>query len=64
MAALRCPCEQDHKIWGELWWVGGAHEWVFYDDLQTNETYTENITRCPACGRPLERKNLKAMAEY
>ena len=64
MAALRCPCEQDHKIWGELWWVGGAHKWVFYDDLETNETYTENITHCTACGRLLERKILKAAVEY
>jgi len=64
MAALRCPCNQEHKIWGELWWVGGKHEWVFYDDLETNETYNENITHCPACGRQLERKNLKVVAEY
>jgi hypothetical protein len=21
MAALRCPCEQEHKIWGEVWWL-------------------------------------------
>jgi hypothetical protein len=64
VAALRCPCEQEHRIWGELWWVGGKHEWVFYDDLETNETYAENITHCPACGRQLERKNLKAVAVY
>ena len=44
--------------------VGGKHEWVFYDDLETNETYAENITHCPACGRRLERKNLKAVAEH
>jgi hypothetical protein len=64
MAALRCPCNQEHKIWGELWWVGGKHEWVFYDDLETNETYAENITHCPACGRRLERKSLKTVAAY
>ena len=40
-------------------------EWVFYDDLETNETYAENITQCPACGRRLERKNhLRAVAEH
>jgi hypothetical protein len=65
MAALRCPCNQEHKIWGEPWWVGGKHEWVFYDELETNETYAENITQCPACGRRLERKNhLRAVAEH
>jgi hypothetical protein len=64
MAALRCPCNQEHKIWGELWWVGGKHKWVFYDDLETNETYAENITHCPACGRRLERKNLMTVAAY
>jgi len=61
MVALRCPCQQQrHKIWGELWWVGGNHEWewVFFDDLQTSETYAEDITHCPGCGRQLERKSL------
>jgi hypothetical protein len=62
MAALRCPCQKEHAIWGELWWVGGKHEWVFFDDLQTSETYTEQITHCPACGRQLERRNLKTVS--
>jgi hypothetical protein len=59
MVVLRCLCQQEHKIWGELWWVGGKHEWVFFDDLQTSETHTEQITHCPACRRRLERRNLK-----
>ena len=61
MVALRCPCQQkSHKIWGELWWVGGHQEWewVFFDDQQTSETYAEDITHCPGCGRQLERKAL------
>jgi hypothetical protein len=58
MVLLRCPCQEKHKIWGELWWVGGGHDWVFFDDLQTSETHAEQITHCPGCGRQLERKNL------
>ena len=58
MVALRCPCGGEHEIWGELWWVGGKHEWVYFDDLKTSETYAEDITHCPGCGRQLERKAL------
>jgi hypothetical protein len=61
MAELYCPCPERHKLWGEFWWVGGKHrkhQWVFFDDLQTSETYAEQVERCPACGRRLERKNL------
>jgi hypothetical protein len=61
MAVLYCSCAQKHKIWGEFWWVGDKHQWVFYDDLKTSETYAEKIVHCPACGRRLERKNLKAV---
>jgi predicted RNA-binding Zn-ribbon protein involved in translation (DUF1610 family) len=61
MVALRCPCGGEHEIWGELWWVGGTHEWVYFDDLETSETHTEQITHCPGCGRQLERKNLKTV---
>jgi hypothetical protein len=61
MGVLLCPCERKHKIWGEFWWLGGKHDWVFYDDLETSKTYSENITRCPGCGSQLERKNLKAV---
>jgi len=31
MVALRCPCGGEHEIWGELWWVGGKHEWVYFE---------------------------------
>lgn len=61
MTALYCSCEEKHSIWGELWWVGGKHEWMFYDDVKTSGTYTKGIVRCPACGRWLERKNLEAV---
>ena len=58
MAALYCPCPERHKRWGEFWWVGGKYQWVFFDDLRPSETYAEQVERCPACGRRLERKNL------
>ena len=58
MVVVRCPCEQSHDLWGEFWWVGGRYQWVFFDDLETSETYGEQITHCPECGRELERKNL------
>jgi hypothetical protein len=61
LAALLCPCEREHKIWGEVWWVGGKHEWIFFDDLETSETHGEQLTHCPGCGRRLERRKLKAV---
>jgi hypothetical protein len=62
MAELYCPCPERHKLWGEFWWVEGKHQWVFFDDLQTSETYAEQVERCPACGRQLERKYLSKAA--
>jgi hypothetical protein len=47
-------------LWGEFWWLEGKHQWVFFDDLETSETYAEQVERCPACGRRLERKILFA----
>jgi hypothetical protein len=58
VAELYCPCPERHKLWGEFWWVGGGHRWMFFDDLETSETYAEQVEYCPACGRRLERKNL------
>jgi hypothetical protein len=60
MVALRCTCEQGTNLWGEFWWIGGEHRWVFFDDEKTSETYGEELTRCPGCGRSLERKGLRA----
>ncbi len=62
MGALYCSCEQKHQIWGEVWWVGEKNNWVFFDDRETSETYTEQLTHCPACGQWLELKNLKVVA--
>ena len=61
MAALHCSCEQKPQIWGEFWWTGEKHDWIFFDDRETSETYAERITSCPACGQGLEHKNLKAV---
>jgi hypothetical protein len=61
MAALYCSCEQQHPIWGEFWWVGGKYQWVFFDDQQWSETYTQALIDCPACGLRLERRNLDAV---
>jgi hypothetical protein len=60
MVALRCKCGQKYEIWGEFWWVGEKHEWVFFDGLKTSETYAERLTHCPACGRALRRRTLDA----
>ncbi len=60
MSALHCSCEQKHQIWGEFWWTGGKHAWVFFDDQDWSETYAERLTHCPACGQRLEHRNLKA----
>jgi hypothetical protein len=59
VAVLYCPCQEEHKIWGEFWWIEGEYRWVFFDDLQTSETYAEQVEHCPACGRRLARKGLK-----
>ncbi len=58
MVVIYCPCEERHKLWGELWWIEREHQWVFFDDLQTSETYAEQVEHCPTCGRRLERKDL------
>jgi hypothetical protein len=60
VAALYCSCEQQHPIWAEFWWVGGKYQWVFFDDQDRSETYTERLIQCPACGLRLERMNLDA----
>jgi hypothetical protein len=37
---------------------------VFFDDDETSETYAEQVTHCPGCGTPLERKNLKGVSSF
>ena len=44
---------------GEFWWTGGKYTWVFFDDRERSETYTDQITQCPTCGQRLERENLE-----
>ena len=58
MVMLWCPCHEERQVWGELWWRGSEHRWVFFDDDRTSETYAEQIERCPACGRRLEREEM------
>ncbi len=61
MAELYCPCPGRHKLWGEFWCIGGEYQWIFFDDRESSETYAEQVTHCPTCGRPLERKSLRAV---
>jgi hypothetical protein len=58
VTAQYCSCEQLHPIWAEFGWVGGKYQWVFFDDQERSETYTERLTHCSACGQRLERMNL------
>ena len=59
MPTLYCPCTQAHKLWAEVWWTEGRNQWVFFDDSKTSETHGEQVENCPACGRRLERKDLR-----
>ena len=61
VAVLYCSCEQKPQIWGEFWWTGEKHDWVFFDNRETSDTYVGRITSCSVCGQGLERKNLKAV---
>jgi hypothetical protein len=61
MAALRCACEQGTDIWGEVWWVGDRHRWLFFDDGKMSETYGEQITHCPGCAKRLQHEELRAV---
>jgi hypothetical protein len=60
VAKLYCPCGQGEDLWDEFWWVGGCYRWLFFDHEQASETFGEQVERCPACGRLLERKDLSA----
>jgi hypothetical protein len=64
MARLACPCTQSSDLWAEFWWVGREYRWVFFDDDETSETYSEQVTHCPGCGRTLVRKNLRAVSTF
>jgi hypothetical protein len=64
MARLVCPCAQGGDLWGEFWWVGREYKWVFFDDDNDSETFAEQVTHCPGCGRLLDRKTLKATSAF
>ena len=64
MTALYCSCEHRRQIWGESWRVGEKRGWAFFDQQDWSETYAQRLTRCPACGRRLERKHLLEAATY
>jgi hypothetical protein len=64
MAVLVCSCTRGGNLWGEFWWIGQGYQWVFFDDDETSETYTEQITHCTGCGRPLDRKNLRMTTAF
>ena len=57
MTLLYCEC--GHEIWSELWRKEPRHVLLFFDDLETSETYSERITHCPGCARELTRGLLK-----
>jgi hypothetical protein len=64
MVMLLCPCSQECRLWAEFWWVGRGHQWMFFDDERTSETYAEQVTHCPGCGTLLDRKTLKATSPF
>lgn len=59
MATMYCPCEAEHELWAELLWVGRRHQWVYFDNRRESETYVEQVTHCPSCGRRIEHRNLR-----
>src|SRR5215212_8729179 len=59
-----CVHARGGDLWGEFWWVGREYKWVFFDDDNTSETFAEQVTHCPGCGRPLDRKTLKATSAF
>jgi hypothetical protein len=44
-AILSVPREAQNL--GEFWWTEGKYQWVFFDDLETSETYAEQVEPCP-----------------
>ena len=61
MAILYCEC--GHTIWSELWWKEPGHVLLFFDDLETSETYGERVTHCPGCGLRLRSGVLKPQSD-
>ena len=59
MVTLRCPCERGKELWGELWWAGEEHRWIFFDDRKAGVIWSEQVTYCQECGSQLERDALR-----
>ncbi len=46
------PCEScGHKLWSVERDVKGWLVRVHFDGEETSETYAEQVTRCPGCGK-------------
>ena len=58
MAALYCECR--YGIWSDLWWTEGGPVLVFVDNQALSESYGEQVTVCPDCGRGLKLGALKS----
>ena len=51
---IYCGC--GHEIWCEAFVEENLVSLVFFDDVESSETYAEQITQCPGCGRlPVQR---------
>jgi hypothetical protein len=49
-------CKCGYEIWCETFVEENLVRLVFFDDVESSETYAEQITQCPRCGRlPSER---------
>lgn len=61
MALLYCEC--GHCVWSELWWKESRHVLLFFDGLETSETYGERITSCPGCDWQLRSVTLRSASD-
>ncbi len=61
MALLYCEC--GHCICSELWWKESRHVLLFFDGLESSETYGEQVTSCPGCDRQLRSVALRSASE-
>jgi hypothetical protein len=51
---LYCRC--GHEIWFEVFVEEVLVSLVFFDGVESSETYAEQIAQCPGCGRlPVQR---------
>jgi hypothetical protein len=46
------PCSScGHKLWSVDRYVRGLFVRIHFDGEETSETYAEQVTRCPGCGK-------------